>query len=481
MVRIKNISESEIYVECEDGIAYEISEKFTFMVPGAQFSPKYRSKMWDGKIRLFHSRTRVLPRGLSKELCEFLTHMGYEYSYDNVDTEKYTKDDVLKAIDDLGIPEKYNTRDYQLDSILESLNEKRQIVISPTGSGKSLLIYIHTRLTKTKKNIIIVPTVNLVNQLYSDFQDYGFDSEKYVHRVFEGKNPNSDKPITISTWQSLFNLKESYFEQYDSVVGDEAHLFKAKSTTYVLKSLSKARYRLGTTGTLDGTKTHLMVLKGLFGEVYTATTTRELIDRGLLADLKINCVLLQHLDSNKKFLVKNKKTRFPDEIAYLIGSDARNDFISKLALSLQGNTIIFYQYVEKHGEVLYNKIKSMVEGTGRKVYYIHGGIKGTERESIRKEIMNDKDSIIVASFGTSSTGMNIPNLDNAIFASPSKARVKNLQSIGRILRTTETKDKAKLFDIADDLRFGISHLEERMKTYAEEKLAFKLMKFKLKG
>ena len=178
------------------------------------------------------------------------------------------------------------------------------------------------------------------------------------------------------------------------------------------------------------------------------------------------------------------KANYQDELDYLVRSDARNRFIKNLALSLEGNTLLLFQFVEKHGHVLHEMIK---RETNRPVYYVHGGVDGDEREDIRKIVETQTDTIIVASSGTFSTGINIRNLHNIIFGSPSKSKIRNLQSIGRGLRKSDSKSIATLYDIADDLTHGnrknytILHFVERMKIYNEEQFEYKIYPVNLKG
>jgi superfamily II DNA or RNA helicase len=285
----------------------------------------------------------------------------------------------------------------------------------------------------------------------------------------------------ISTWQSLYKLPKKYFEQFDVVIGDEAHLFQAKSLISVMDKLSECPYRFGFTGTLDGTQTHKLVLEGLFGRVEQVTTTSELMEQKHLAELTIKAILLDYEDETKKVV---SKLKYQDEMDFLVRNPARNNFIKNLALSLEGNTLLLFQYVDKHGKVLYDMIKSEIKD--RKVFFVSGEIDGAERENIRGIVEKEKNAIIVASFGTFSTGVNIRNLHNVIFASPSKSRVRNLQSIGRGLRKSDTKDSSTLFDIADDCSWKtkqnhtLKHFVERIKIYNEEKFNYKIYNVKLK-
>jgi superfamily II DNA or RNA helicase len=319
-----------------------------------------------------------------------------------------------------------------------------------------------------------VPTTSLVSQLASDFADYGFVSDRFVHRIFAGQDKQTDKPITISTWQSIYKLPKEYFQQFDLVIGDEAHLFKAKSLTSIMSKLDSCRYRFGFTGTLDGAQTNKLVLEGLFGPVRKVTTTAELIEQKHLSDFKIKAIVLSYPDELRKMIARMD---YQQEIDYIVSLSPRNRFITNLALSLEGNTLLLFQFVDKHGKILYNMIKNE---TDKPVFFVHGGVDGEEREQIRSIVEKEKSSIIVASYGTFSTGVNIRNLHNVIFASPSKSRIRNLQSIGRGLRKSETKTESVLYDIADDLtwksnkNFTILHFMERIKIYNEEKFEYKL-------
>jgi superfamily II DNA or RNA helicase len=482
---IHNKDEVYVRLDCHEGIASELRDYFTFQVPGYQFTPQYKARLWDGKIRLFDSRTRQIYRGLVPYIVKFCEEFDYEWEYDNeVYGEEFSLNEAKQFIETLNLP--VEPRDYQIDAFVRAIRTRRQLLLSPTASGKSLIIYMIIRYLmenlNAKRILIIVPNIALVSQLASDFGDYGFVSDRYVHRIFAGQDKHTDKPITISTWQSLYKLHKGYFQQFDVVIGDEAHLFKAKSLADIMTGLTNARYRIGTTGTLDGTKTHKLVLEGLFGTVYKVTTTKELMDQGHVADFLIKCLLLKHPDSVCQAL---KNSTYQQEIEYLVLNESRNKFISNLAISLDGNTLVLYQYVEKHGKILHELINKKADG--RKVFFVSGEVDGEAREEIRHIVEKETNAIIVASFGTFSTGINIRNLHSIIFASPSKSRVRNLQSIGRGLRKSETKDSAVLFDIADDLRYKkrdnytLKHFVERIKIYADEKFIFKIYKIELKG
>ena len=479
LVQIEKFDEVYIKVKAEPSVMMEMSEYFTFMVPGAKFMPSYRSKFWDGKIRLLNVMTGLLYAGLTKYVEEFCKSREYELEYlTDLSSENFS---VKEAKDFIAkLKPTMEPRDYQIDAFVHAVRERRALLLSPTASGKSFIIYLLVRYY-AKRTLILVPTTSLVSQLASDFADYGFDSDTFVHRVFAGQDKGSTKPITISTWQSIYKLPKEFFSQFDVVIGDEAHLFKAKSLTSILTKLSGCRYRFGFTGTLDGTETHKLVLEGLFGAVRKVITTAELIEQKHLAAFKIKAIVLSYPDEARKMIARAND--YQSEMDYLVRLDARNKFIRNLALSLEGNTLLLFQFVEKHGKELYAKIKE--EASDRKIFYVAGTVEGEEREEIRKIVENESNAIIVASFGTYSTGVNIKNLHNVIFGSPSKSRIRNLQSIGRGLRKSDTKTAATLYDIADDLswknkkNYTLLHFMERIKIYNEEKFQYKIYKVSL--
>jgi len=483
-LKIQKLNEVFIKIEAEPHIHQELSDHFTFDVPGAKFMPQYRSKYWDGKIRLFSTATGQIYVGLLDKVISFCKNYNYDYKF--VDNKYYgTPFETNDYISMEGVKDymksicSHSPRPYQVDGVYDALKHNRKLLISPTASGKSLMIYSIVRYyaEKGQRILLVVPTTSLVEQMYKDFLDYGWDAEEHCHRIYSGREKKDDRPITITTWQSIYKLERKWFEKYNVVIGDEAHLFKSKSLVQIMTKLHHAKYRFGFTGTLDGTQTHKWVLEGLFGPAYKIIRTQELQEKGYLSKLDIRCIVLKH--SPQKF------ETYEDEIQYLINHEQRNNFITNLALDLQGNTLILYSRVSAHGEPIYEMINNR-KTTDRKTFFVHGGVDASEREDVRSITERESDAIIVASYGTFSTGINIKNLHNVIFASPSKSRVRNLQSIGRVLRKGNNKKEATLFDIGDDTtyksrkNYTLNHLIERIKIYNEEKFNYDIITVKLK-
>ena len=487
VIKVKKLDHAKLYLEVENGTAQELSEYFSFFVPGYKWMPPFRNGIWDGKIRLF-TNTRNLPVGLYDSLVYFCESRDYkleliesEYGLPN-DKDELDINFLKDFIDKLELKADGNPiqcRDYQFNAICEALINKRNILLSPTGSGKSLIIYIIARylLTKVKKKIlIIVPTTSLVQQMYSDFEDYGLDSEKAIHRIYSGKEKSTNQPIVVSTWQSIYKLPKKWFDQFSVIFGDEVHGFKSKSLVMIMDKASEVPYRFGTTGTLDGKLVHELTLQGSFGPVYKVTTTQKLQQANTLAQLNISIISLLYPEEIREL---SKKLTYQQELDYVVTHAGRNKFISNLALDQKGNTLLLFQFVEKHGKKLFELIENSA-GKGRKVYFISGDTESTDREAIRKIVEKEKNAIICASFGVFSTGINIKNLHNIIFASPSKSPIRVLQSIGRGLRKSDNNQETQLLDMCDDLHWRkhknylLGHAAERIKLYEKENFKYKI-------
>ncbi len=474
MLLIEKIDDVNVKVHCENDIAQELNEYFTFNVPNAKFSPAFKNKVWDGKIRLFSKATHYIYGGLTPYLEKFAKDREYEIVFgEGFGDTNLSLSEAEEFVSKLNLP--FKPYDYQMDTFVHAARKKRALLLSPTASGKSMMIYLLSRFYKTypEKILIVVPTTSLVHQMTSDFISYGCP-EKYIHKIFSGQEKLTDAPFVITTWQSIYKLPKSWYSQFHCVIGDEAHNFKASSLKTMMLKMTQCPYRFGFTGTLDGTQTHKLVLEGLFGQVRQVTTTAELIESKHLSQFRIKAITLIYKDELKKMY---KGIDYQSEIDFINGHTPRNKFITNLVLSLKQNTLVLFKNID-HGKNLFNMIKDKVDG--RNVYYVDGVVDGELREEIRKSVENETGSIIVASLGTFSTGINIKNLHNIIFASPSKSRIKTLQSIGRGLRLSKSKEVATLYDISDDLswkskkNYTLLHFIERVKMYDEEKFDYKI-------
>tara|TARA_R100000951_G_scaffold21131_1_gene17553 strand:+ start:348 stop:1811 length:1464 start_codon:yes stop_codon:yes gene_type:complete len=482
---IEKVNEVYLKITTEPHVEYELRDRFTFEVESKKFMPQYRSRHWNGEIHLYNMKTKRIYVGLLDKIIAFCETSGYTYKFEN--NKFYGPPFEVNDFVSLGGVKDYmksithfEPRDYQIEAVYDALRYNRKLLISPTASGKSFMIYTIVRyhVAKGNKILLVVPTTSLVEQMYKDFKDYGWDPENHCHRIYAGRERVNTNEVTITTWQSVYQLDRKFFEDYGVIIGDEAHLFKSKSLVGIMDKLHHAKYRYGFTGTLDGTQTHKWVLEGLFGPSYKVTGTKKLIDEGHLASLDIQCLVLKYRP--KKF------DTYEDEIQHLISHEMRNKFITNLSCDMKGNTLVLFSRVESHGAILYEMINNKVS-EGRRVFFIHGGVGAEDREQVRLITESQKDAIIVASYGTFSTGINIKNLHNVIFASPSKSRIRNLQSIGRVLRKGKDKVSAKLYDIADDFtinsrkNYTLNHFIERIKIYVSEQFNYDILTIDIKN
>ena len=489
---VEKLDEVYMRVFADASIEQELADFFTYEYPGARFTPQYRARLWDGKVRLYDQFRKTLYIGLYEYLEKFCERNNYMlrtkeavFADNGVTTELVQE--FAEWLNPHGRGKPIEIRDYQVEAVQVALNKERVLLLSPTASGKSFIIYTTMRyhLNEGRKCILIVPTTSLVEQMYADFEDYSsanaFDVKNHCQKLYAGFPKDFTKDVLITTWQSIYQQPKSWFRQFNVIFGDEAHQFKAKSLTTVMEKLDTVKYRIGTTGTLDNKKIHQLVLEGIFGPVHRVTTTKALMDSGRLSNLNITCLILKYSEEIRKG--RNKNT-YQEEMDWLVSNEKRNKFIRNLAVTSKGNTLVLFQYVEKHGKVLYDLIKNKVHD-GRHVFFVHGGTDVADRESIRHITEKEKDAIIIASYGTFSTGINIPSIENVIFASPSKSKIRNLQSIGRGLRLKDGKTACNLYDIADDLHWKswknhtLNHAAERYKTYVEEQFKLKMVEVNL--
>ena len=252
-----------VTIKAEPHINQELSDHFTFDVPGAKFMPQYRSKYWDGKIRLYSSHTGEIYVGLLDKVVAWAKNYGYSVEFEN--NKFYGPPfEVNDFISKEGVKDymtriaRFKPRDYQIDAVYDALRYNRKLLISPTASGKSLMIYSVVRYfaERDHKILLVVPTTSLVEQMFKDFEDYGWNAEDYCHRIYSGREKTNEYPVTITTWQSIYKLR-AFFKDFGVIIGDEAHLFKSKSLVSIMTKMDSAKYRFGFTGTLDGTHRHI--------------------------------------------------------------------------------------------------------------------------------------------------------------------------------------------------------------------------------
>lgn len=458
-------------VSGDEGTLRSLEEFFSYETPGCKYTRAYKYGGWDGKTRLFSRKDGVLYAGLSDHLrvyCEdraiSLTLEGFE------DLPEVSDEEIADAVSRM--PLQHRPRDFQLQTFSRCVRKKRALAVQPTASGKtlvaSMLIWYFLVIKKeVKKVLFVVPRLTLIDQTVKALMANGFPKNA-VHAISGGEEKNTRAPIVVSTWQSIRDLSQEWFDNFDMVIGDEAHGFTAKSLISIMLRLRNCPVRIGLTGTLDDSEISRLVLEGLFGRAFQTVTSRELMDSGFTTPLKIVVVLLSYTDEERRAA---KKMTYDEEVEFLNSHPRRNSLVAKIAASREDqNSIVFFNFVEKHGKVML----PLLEKIGRPTYFISGEISREEREEIREKLASESGAILLASEGTFSEGVDIPSVATMIFTSTSKKKVRVLQSIGRGLRLHPGKKRVILLDVADDLsvpgrkNYALRHLEERVKIYARE-------------
>jgi len=454
------------------GIQMELSDHLTFDSPKQKWSKNKR--YWDGKIRLYNRITHKVYAGLCSKIVDF----AREKKYSLKNHTEYTTENNVTSIDPFLTASTFELRDYQKEAVLFAIRKKRALLVCPTASGKSMIAYqIHKIFENMNefrnspfKTLLIVPTINLVRQMESDFRSYGYVGNIQFIMGGETKIIYPLTNIVISTWQSIYEMDKSFFHNFNVIIGDEAHTFKAKSLIEIMQNANHIKYRFGMTGTLDGIDVHQLMLEGLFGEIYKPTTTDELIQKKQLSPLKIHALVLKHQKN------KYSGSDYMSEVDYLNNKRERNGFICNLAKSLSGKTLILFAQRE-HGQELLRILNA--KGVSN-CFYIDGTTPAAEREGIRSlMISSPQDMWLLGSYGTCSTGMNIPTINNMIFASSTKSRIRLMQSIGRGLRLNPNKEMCNIYDITDNLQMEptnhtLKHFIERISMYNEESFPYKI-------
>ncbi|AKE44705.1 putative helicase [Sinorhizobium phage phiM9] len=481
-IEIENLNETFIRINTNNPAVYDaLSEKFAFEVPGARFMPSYQDGSWDGWIRLFHYGDRTIYKGLGKQVVELLksedfgkvTFRGFskknDITADFEEVEKFVRENLPSHIDPY---------DYQIESALEMLHKRRALAISPTSSGKSFIIYLMTsfiisQLEYDEKILLIVPSITLVDQMYDDFKDYGYQSD--AHLILGGTKKDGPQKLYISTWQSIQKQPASWFRQFGGVIVDEVHGATAKSLKSSVEKCTNAVWRYGFTGTLSELETDEIVLRGLFGEITQVTTYEEMRELGIIPEVDIEMIRVRYGDRFKT-VCKALKGEFQDELAFIQSEEARDEILLAIAReNFDKNGIFLFKSI-KHLQRIEQLFRRMFN---RPIVIINGGVGRDIRAEIRRQI--DKDAnvgirgvILLATYGTMSTGVSIKNLDYGVFAAPMKSKIKVLQSLGRLLRKSDSKKSARLHDVWDDIseytkadNYGKAHAKSRLRFYKE--------------
>ena len=522
MIKVKNINESYTALIAQPPqLKLRVANLLKTRVKNYQYDPRFKSGQWDGYKKFYSVKNNYLiyPKGFTNLIKDFCMNSNIKFEEVNPTHYDYDEDDINTFIESLNLD--FELRDYQRKTIHLTLKNGRGVYELATGSGKSVIqaiILTYLWYKYNIKSVLIVPNVSLVEQFYSDFLDYfkNYDKDitEILHKIYSGLPKHFDKPITITTWQSVYKSEE-LFEDIGCIITDEVHRaknYESKLADIIIPSSLNAKYKLGFTGTIPKDRVEQYNLIGSFGEIKTIVKAKDLIEMGYGTPIEI---ILMNLKYPKKFCTEIRKQNYQKEKKIFETLDDRNDYIVKLARKVSekfGNTLILFDRIE-HGYTLVEKLtggKFIPKLTNRnanlykdkkiflntitdkeqkiidkynldvktledeKVFFIYGEVDANIREEIRKKTEELDNIIIVANYQTFSTGVNIKNLHNLILASSTKKFETLVQSLGRTIRKHKLKNKVRVFDIIDNCSTGFSdnylykHFKERLAVYIEE-------------
>ena len=487
------VSASTFFLESDNESLIEtLYQNLRYDEPEFQKNPYSK---WDGSVRMFKKENGTFPSGLLHKVLIECKDFGEQYELDPI-IKTFVRDvkheDIQAWVDKLPLTsggEKITAYDYQVRGLYLSILHTRYLAKAATSAGKSLLQYLLCRFWRDMyadegKILIVVPTLQLTHQLYSDFCDYSstdpdFDAEALVHVAGDGVSPLSRKRIVICTWQTLVKQSREFFHSFNFLMGDEAHTFSSESLKYIAENCINAYQRIGLTGTIKEDEGHKLRVIQHFGSIQTLITSKELRDRGLATQTKVHILKVEYDSTTKKMFFEDRD--YKKEMQYLCEHPWRNKLITNLGFALEGNSLFLFEKVDGHLML----VRDQMIAAGLQPYIIHGDVPSHEREEIKQKIERGENIILLATYGTTSTGISIKKLHNLIFCGPTKSFIRVVQSIGRMLRLHSSKDISNIYDIVDIAKYSgrpnkaMEWADERIDIYASEQHETKIISLKV--
>ncbi|QZI90476.1 putative DNA helicase [Vibrio phage 207E48.1] len=463
---VEQLNARSMRVYCdEECVHMELSDFFKYEDPN--FQPNRYSK-WDGFVRLYDKKTGKMDVGLLEYLVKFCAANKYPLEVDPrlKNFRRVVMDEVHEYCDSLklsrwddGVAVPCTPYDYQYHGVERALKLRRTVLLADTGAGKSLMQYILTRFyideyesdnNRNAKILLLVPSVMLVNQMQSDFDEYsqfnGWSVQDNVHGITGGCSKLTRKRVVVSTWQSIQDEDADYFDQFTHLITDEVHGAAAAKISYICNNCINCYDRAGLTGTLHEEEMHKLQVQAHFGPIINVADTKLLQKLGQASKTLVTMMNMDYSESDRQYA---KNLDYPGEIEFITNHPYRNKIIETMGLTLKGNTLMLFDRIDHINEI-YERLSAKKEH----VYVINGDVKTDVRDQIKAivEASEGGGYTILASYGTMSTGVSMKNLHNLVFCHPSKSIVRVLQSLGRLLRRHKSKDIAMIYDLVDNLR-----------------------------
>jgi superfamily II DNA or RNA helicase len=445
-----------------------------YFLPHARYSPAFKLGRWDGTQSFCTLGGRTYLNLLDK-ILPILQENNYEFE---IEDRRLSYHFELDTVDDqflanINWPEGHRMagepivlRDYQVTAINDCVANLQGISIAPTSAGKTLITASLSKIAeKYGRTIVIVPNKNLVQQTEEDYRNIGLDVG-----VLYGDRKEYNRTHTICTWQSLNVLDkkskdaldedqlEVFLDNLVAVICDEVHMVNNTGVLHTLLTTTFAGVpiRWGLTGTIPEEEYRQVSLHSAIGPIIGRLTAKELQDAGHLAQCHVNVLHTQET------MVYNN---YQEELKYLVTNKERLAWIAKTVekISKTGNTLVLIDRIET-GQILSELMPDAI--------FISGKMKATKRKEHYKEINFDNNAVMIATYGTTSTGISINRIFNLVLVEPGKSFVRVIQSIGRGLRKADDKESVQIFDIASKCKFSNRHLLKRKKFYQEVQYPF---------
>lgn len=489
-----------IIESCTEAEYKQLKLSLTKKIEGWRFHPLVKKGVWDGTI-CFVKGNRI-PSGLWKEVRDVCNEFGFEYNVTGV-TRLFNKhideEEFMLWCDDFFADLPFKPRYYQIDAAYKILKYRRCLAELATSAGKTLISYIVMayllKELQYKKILMIVPNVSLVLQSSGDFEEYNNDKLNLkIQQVYAGAKIKKDSNIVVGTFQSLVKMDQEFFDQFDVVFVDETHKANSNSIQKILDKMWHCDYRFGLSGTIakKDTLSRLSLMSSL-GPLVVQVKASLLQEEGYIANCHVTQIMLNYATESQREAFSNlhkkafdRQKIFGLEQRFINESEKRLDwicdFIDKIATK---NTLVLFHRIE-YGEKIYDILRNK---KNNKVYFIDGSTKADFREEYRKRMETNNDVILVASYGTLSTGVSIKTIYNIVFVESFKSDIIIKQSIGRGLRKNENKDSVEIYDIVDDIRcneeghkwqnYIYRHGIERRRIYEEESFPYDIRNIRI--
>ncbi len=501
---IVSLSENKNFlqvIDCTDLELKQLQYSFRKKIKNWRFHPQVKRKLWDGYMSFIDPSGRI-PVGLWHELTQVCKEYGFAISFDNFDLFRspYTKEEYLQWVKATSFFDKKGNkiepRDYQIDSVWAILKYKLSISEIATSAGKTLIMYMVMSFLKhkglLKRMLIVVPNISLIIQTYEDFFCYSNKDVELKMQMISGsteKEIDEDTELVIGTFQTLVKQPVTFFDGFDVVCIDEAHFTQAKSVKETIAKCRNVTYRFGLSGTLEKDDfAERLTLQAYLGPLINKVSAEFLFQNNYATPVQVKIIKLNYMNNETREKLQQIRKRrnsidgakiLDIERKLVIESKKRLNYICELVNQTTKNTLVLFHNVKAdYGKKIQERLFEI--SRDKDVFYVDGETDVEKREYFKNSLETGENKVLIASFGTFSTGISVKNIHNIVFAESFKSDKIIRQSIGRGMRLHESKTKTNIIDISDDFSYNgdknflIRHMEKRMEIYDSQGFPYKI-------